>query len=166
VDVETSGLHAGSNRVLQVAVTQMAADGAIESRWSTLLDPGCNPGPTHIHGLTRAKLRGAPQYADVANDVAHRLDGRIVVAYNAAFDHRFLAAESARAGQRLRVEERLCTLALTRRLDLPVVDFTLASVAYWGVQALRAHDAEDDVRVLVEVLRHSLSPPRGWTSTR
>ncbi|NEK60241.1 DNA polymerase III [Geodermatophilus sabuli] len=157
VDVETSGLRAGSDRVLQVAVTQMAADGSIESNWSTLLDPGCDPGPTHIHGLTRAKLRGAPQYADVADDIARRVHGRIAVAHNADFDHRFLTAESKRAGRRLPVEERLCTLALTRRLDLPVADFKLGSVAdYWGVRAVRAHDAEDDVRVLVEILRHSL----------
>ncbi|RFU19920.1 TerD family protein [Geodermatophilus marinus] len=157
VDVETSGLSAASDRVLQVAVTQMAADGAVESSWSTLLDPGCDPGPTHIHGLTRTKLRGAPQFPDVADDVSRRVDGRVVVAHNAHFDHRFLAAESRRAGRRLPVEERLCTLALTRRLDLPVADFKLGSVAdYWGVQALRAHDAEDDVRVLVEILRHSL----------
>jgi DNA polymerase III subunit epsilon len=127
VDVETSGLSAASDRVLQVAVTQMAADGAIESSWSTLLDPGCDPGPTHIHGLTRAKLRGAPQFPDVADDIDRRVDGRIVVAHNAHFDHRFLAAEARRAGRRLPVEERLCTLALTRRLDLPVVDFKLGS---------------------------------------
>jgi DNA polymerase-3 subunit epsilon len=157
VDVETSGLRAASDRVLQVAVTQMAADGGIESSWSTLLDPGCDPGPTHIHGLTRAKLRGAPQYADVAHDIGRRVDGRIVVAHNADFDHRFLSAEAARAGHRLPVEERLCTLALTRRLDLPVANFKLESVAaYWGVRPVRAHDAADDVRVLTEVLRHSL----------
>ncbi|MGY1702177.1 TerD family protein [Geodermatophilus sp. SYSU D00766] len=157
VDVETSGLSATADRVLQVAVTQMAADGAVESSWATLLDPGCDPGPTHIHGLTRAKLRGAPQFPDVADDVSRLVEGRIVVAHNASFDHRFLAAESRRAGRRLPVEERLCTLALTRRLDLPVTDFKLGSVAdYWGVQAIRAHDAEDDVRVLVEILRHSL----------
>ncbi|MGY1736210.1 TerD family protein [Geodermatophilus sp. SYSU D00684] len=157
VDVETSGLHAASDRVLQVAVAQMAADGSVESTWSTLLDPGCDPGPTHVHGLTRAKLRGSPQFADVVDDVHRLVAGRIVVAHNAAFDHRFLSAESARAGRRLPVEQRLCTLALTRRLDLPVVDFKLASVAgYWGVRPRRAHDAVDDVRVLTEVLRHSL----------
>src|SRR4051794_5220334 len=157
VDVETSGLRASSDRVLQVAVTQMAADGAIESSWSTLLDPGCDPGPTHIHGLTRAKLRGAPWYADVADDVGRRVDGRIVVAHNADFDHRFLSAEARRAGRHLPVEERLCTLALTRRLDLPVANFKLESLAaYWGVRPVRAHDAADDVRVLTEVLRHSL----------
>ncbi|MGY1786357.1 TerD family protein [Geodermatophilus sp. SYSU D00698] len=157
VDVETSGLHAASDRVLQVAVAQMAADGSVESTWSTLLDPGCDPGPTHVHGLTRAKLHGSPQFVDVVDDVHRLVEGRIVVAHNAAFDHRFLSAESARAGRRLPVEERLCTLALTRRLDLPVVDFKLASVAgYWGVRPRRAHDAVDDVRVLTEVLRHSL----------
>lgn len=157
VDVETSGLNAQSDRILQIAVTQMAADGAIQSSWSTLLDPGCDPGPVEIHGLTRAKLRGAPQFADVAGDVARRVDGRVVVAHNAVFDYRFLLAETARAGRELPVEERLCTLALTRRLDLPVADFKLSSVAdYWGVPAVRAHDATDDVRVLVEVFRHEL----------
>ncbi|SDO56878.1 DNA polymerase-3 subunit epsilon [Klenkia soli] len=157
VDVETSGLRATSDRVLQIAVTQMAADGAIESTWSTLLDPGCDPGPTHIHGLTRAKLRGAPQYCDVADDVGRRVGGRVIVAHNVDFDHRFLAAEATRAGRRLLVDQRLCTLALTRRLDVPVLDFKLGSVAaYWGVRAVRAHDAADDVRVLTEILRHSL----------
>jgi DNA polymerase-3 subunit epsilon len=157
VDVETSGLRPASDRVLQVAVTQMAADGALESSWSTLLDPGCDPGPTHVHGLTRAALRGAPQYADVADGISRLLEGRVVVAHNAHFDHRFLTAESSRAGGRLPVDERLCTLALTRRLELPVADFKLGSVAsYWGVRAQKAHDAVDDVRVLTEVLRHSL----------
>ncbi|CCH89124.1 protein of unknown function [Modestobacter italicus] len=47
---------AASDRILQVAVTQMAAARSIESIWSTLLDPGCDPGPTPIHDLTRANI--------------------------------------------------------------------------------------------------------------
>lgn len=157
VDVETSGLHPAAHRVLQVAVAQMAPDGHLESTWSTLLDPGCDPGPTHIHGLTRVKLAGSPQYAHVASRVASLVDQRVLVAHNAQFDWRFLSAEASRGNVPLAVEHRLCTLALTRRLDLPLPNMKLGSVAaYWGVRQHHAHDAADDTRVLVEILRHSL----------
>jgi DNA polymerase III alpha subunit (gram-positive type) len=85
-------------------------------------------GPTRIDGLTSPKLRGAPRYADVAEDIGRRVDGPIVVAHNADFDHRFLSAEARRAGRPLPVEERLCTLALTACYAEPystkVVDVT------------------------------------------
>jgi DNA polymerase-3 subunit epsilon len=45
IDVETSGLSAQHNRVLQIAVAQMRPDGALEQTWSTLLNPECDPGP-------------------------------------------------------------------------------------------------------------------------
>lgn len=157
VDVETSGLDASHHRVLQVAVLQLDAHGGVEHSWSQLLDPGCDPGPVHIHGLTRARLAGSPQYASVAHRVRELTAGRVLVAHNAPFDWRFLSAEATRAQTPLTTTARLCTLALTRRLDVPVRSLSLESVArYWGVRQLRAHDAVDDTRVVAEVLRHSL----------
>jgi len=158
VDVETSGLRPQSDRLLQVAVTQVAPDGAIEAEWSTLLDPGCDPGPVHVHGLTRERLAGSPQYEAVSRHVAGLTAGRVLVAHNARFDWAFLSAESDRARARLDIDRRLCTMAVTRRLDLPVSDLKLSSVAaYWGVRQVRPHDAVDDTRVVVEILRHSLA---------
>lgn len=157
VDVETSGLSPAHHRVLQVAVTQVEPDGALGRSWSSLLDPGCDPGPVHVHGLTRERLAGAPQYQDVVGTLDELLRDRVLVAHNARFDWGFLAAESDRARSQLSVGRRLCTQTLSRRLDLPVSNLTLATVAaHWGVEQRRAHDAEDDVRVLVEILRHSL----------
>ena len=158
VDVETSGLSPAHHRVLQVAVTQVEPDGSLGRSWSSLLDPGCDPGPVHVHGLTRERLAGAPQYQEIAASLDEHLRGRVLVAHNARFDWGFLAAESERARAPLSVTQRMCTLALSRSLDLPVSNLTLATVAaYWGVVQQRAHDATDDVRVLVEVLRHSLA---------
>ncbi|WP_460599430.1 exonuclease domain-containing protein [Flexivirga lutea] len=85
VDVETTGLNADNDRVLQVAVTQLTAEGAVEEEWSTLIDPGCDPGPVHIHGITSTRLRGAPCYADVAQHIHELIDGRVFVAHNARF---------------------------------------------------------------------------------
>ncbi|MFK4689961.1 TerD family protein [Streptomyces pristinaespiralis] len=157
VDVETSGLVARRDRVLSVAVVTVGPDGAQTGEFSTLLDPGCDPGPVHVHGLTAERLRGAPAFEEVAQRISQMLEGRVLVAHNAQFDYDFLAHEFARAGVSLPVARRLCTLALNRRVDPPTQDLRLGTLAaHYGVPQLRAHDALDDTRVLAGVLRASL----------
>jgi DNA polymerase III epsilon subunit-like protein/stress response protein SCP2 len=157
VDVETSGFQPGDSRVLSVAALALDAAGRPEKRFHTLVDAGVDPGPVHVHGLTRERLAGAPSFAEIAPELLDVLDGRVLVAHNAAFDHRFLTAEVERAGLALPVQRRLCTLALSRRLGLSVPDHKLATLAtYWGVPQKRAHDALDDVEVLARILTHSL----------
>ncbi|MET7324242.1 TerD family protein [Streptomyces sp. NPDC005549] len=157
VDVETSGLVPRRDRVLSVAVVTLGPDGDQTGEFSTLLDPGCDPGPVHVHGLTAERLRGAPSFDQVAERVGALLEGRVLVAHNAQFDYDFLAHEFARARLRLPVARRLCTLALNRRVDPPTDDLRLGTLAaHYGVQQLKAHDALDDTRVLAGVLRASL----------
>ncbi len=157
VDVETSGLVPRRDRVLSVAVVTLGPDGAQTGEFSTLLDPGCDPGPVHVHGLTAERLRGAPAFDQVAERIGALLEGRVLVAHNAQFDYDFLAHEFARARLRLPVARRLCTLALNRRVDPPTDDLKLGTLAaHYGVPQLQAHDALDDTRVLAGVLRASL----------
>ncbi|MWA05769.1 DNA polymerase III [Actinomadura sp. LD22] len=157
VDVETSGFRAVQHRVLSIAVATVGKDGRPGEEFSTLLDPGCDPGPVHIHGLTADRLKGSPKFGDVAGRVAEMLDGRVLVAHNAPFDYGFLAQEFRRAGEGLPVESRLCTLALNRRLAPATPDLKLATLAaHYGVRMGRAHDAREDVRALAGVLRGSL----------
>jgi len=126
----------------------------------------CDPGPTHIHGITAEMLVGAPSFATVAPVVADLVAGRILVAHNAVFNWGFLQAETLRCiadldcrhrlctlalARRLDLDcrHRLCTLALARRLDLDVHDFKLGTLAAWAnIRQQRAHSAVDDVRVL------------------
>lgn len=158
VDVETTGLNADKDRVLQVAVTQLTPAGAVEDYWSTLIDPGCDPGPVHIHGITSARLRGAPRYSDVADRVHSLIDGRVFVAHNARFDWDFLTNESQRAAAHFPSHQRLCTWQTSAMFDLPLPNLKLGTICqYWGVSQARPHDAADDVRALVEVTRHSLA---------
>ncbi|NAZ88801.1 exonuclease domain-containing protein, partial [Kineococcus indalonis] len=155
LDVETTGMDAATERVVQVAVVQLAADGRVEGTWDSLVDPGRDPGPTHVHGISADMLRGAPAFAQVAEHLAGLLAGRVLVAHNARFDWGFLREEFTRAGTAYRVPHFLCTVTLSRRLRLR--DVTLAGVAaHWGVVQHRAHDAVDDTRVLTEVFRASL----------
>ncbi|MET7759072.1 TerD family protein [Streptomyces sp. NPDC005389] len=158
VDVETSGLIARRDRILSIAVLTFGPDGTQTDEYSTLLNPGCDPGPVHIHGLTAERLSGAPTFGHVAGRIGALLQDRVMVAHNAQFDYDFLAHEFARARLCLPVTQRLCTLALNRRVEPPSVDLSLASLAaHYGVPQTRAHDALDDTRVLAGIFRSSLS---------
>ncbi|MET8113551.1 TerD family protein [Streptomyces prasinus] len=157
VDVETSGLVARRDRILSVAVITIGPDGEQTGEFSTLLDPGCDPGPVEVHGLTAERLRGAPTFDQVAGRIGAMLQDRVLVAHNAQFDYDFLAHEFARARMWLPVSQRLCTLALNRQVDPPTDDMKLGTLAaHYGVPQQRAHDASDDTRVLAGILRASL----------
>ncbi|MER5944985.1 TerD family protein [Streptomyces sp. NPDC001904] len=157
VDVETSGLIARRDRVLSVAVVTVGRDGVQTGEFSTLLDPGCDPGPVDVHGLTVERLRGAPTFDQVAERIGAMLQDRVLVAHNAQFDYDFLAHEFARARRWLPVSRRLCTLALNRQVDPPTADMKLGTLAaHYGVPQQQAHDALDDTRVLAGILRASL----------
>lgn len=158
LDVETSGMRAASHRVLSIAALVLREDGSVEREFSTLLDPGCDPGPVHVHNLTPDRLAGAPRFEDIADEFGELLSGRTMVAHNASFDYGFLDAEFQRAGFGTPIEKRLCTLALSRRLELDVPNHRLATLAeYWKIEQVNAHDAYDDARVLVEVFGRSAS---------
>lgn len=158
VDVETTGLRPSSDRVVQVAITQLSPDGVLESAWSSLVNPLRAPGPVHVHQLTAQDLAQAPTYAQLIAQIDTLLADRVFVAHNVDFDWCFLVAEHRRNGSRLPVRMRLCTMDLTRALRLPVPDVKLASLAsHWQVPQLRAHDAADDTRVLADVFTHTLA---------
>ena len=142
--------------MLSIAALTVDDRGRPDKEFTTLLDPGCDPGPVHIHGLTRDRLKGSPTFPEVFRPLVHMLEGRVLVAHNAAFDHGFLAAEARRAGLALPTTMRLCTLALSRRLDVPAANYQLGTLAnYWGVPHQNSHDALDDARALTQVFAYT-----------
>jgi len=153
VDVETSGMVPARDRVLSVAALALGPGGEVVDEFCTLLNPGVDPGPVHVHGLTPALLAGRPRYADVAEPLGRVLAGRRLVAHNAAFDVSFLVAEGRRAGAEPPIDAYLCTLDLAGRLHLSTPDLKLGTLAaHFGVEQHHAHDARDDALVLAGVL--------------
>ncbi|MDD4866363.1 MAG: DEDDh family exonuclease, partial [Mycobacterium sp.] len=136
-------------------------DGRVQQSVVSLLNPGVDPGPTHVHGLTAAMLKHQPRFADILGEVVEGLRGRTLVAHNAAFDYAFLAAEAELAGAELPVDTVMCTLELAGRLDLGVDNLRLETLAaHWGVTRRRPHDAFDDALVLTGVLASALQRAR------
>ncbi|GAA1809040.1 hypothetical protein GCM10009735_47740 [Actinomadura chokoriensis] len=86
IDVETTGLDTLHDRIVEIAVHRLHADGSPDRSYSTVLHNDSGPGPTHVHGLTAGDLAGAPAFPEVAGDIAELLDGAVLVAHSAMFD--------------------------------------------------------------------------------
>jgi DNA polymerase III subunit epsilon len=161
LDVETSGFRPGQARIISLAALALDADGTVERSVVSLLNPGVDPGPTHVHGLTTEMLADQPRFADVAAELVGMLRGRTLVAHNVAFDYTFLAAEAEMAEIELPVDTVMCTVELTRRLSLGTENLRLETLAaHWGIPQLRPHDAFDDALVLSRVLMPALERAR------
>lgn len=154
VDVETSGFQPGQARIISVAALALSDDGNVEKSLYSLLNPGVDPGPTHVHGLTSEMLEGQPTFGDIVGDLVDLLHGRTLVAHNVAFDYGFLAAEAELVESELPVESVMCTVELARRLDLGVANLRLETLAaHWGITQMKPHDALDDAMVLAQILK-------------
>ncbi|OFJ53521.1 DEDDh family exonuclease [Mycolicibacterium grossiae] len=158
VDVETSGFRPGQARVVSVAALALGDDGNVETSFASLLNPGCDPGPTHVHGLTAEMLAGQPTFADVVAPLSDILRGRTLVAHNVGFDYAFLAAEAELVDAVLPVDSVMCTVELARRLRLGTENLRLETLAtHFGVTQLKPHDALDDALVLAQLLKPALA---------
>jgi DNA polymerase III subunit epsilon len=161
IDVETSGFRPGNARIISLAALALDADGRVEESVVSLLNPGVDPGPTHVHGLTAAMLEDQPKFADIVGELVEILRGRTLVAHNVTFDYAFLTAEAEIADAELPMDTVMCTVELARRLELGVDNLRLETLAaHWGVAQLRPHDAFDDAMVLTSVLAAQLERAR------
>ena len=160
VDVETSGLSEDRHRILQIGAVVVAPDGSVVDKWSTLVKlrwPLQRVGPTHIHGITRSTLRGAPRATEALRELQRRLDGAVFTAHNASFDAGFIV-NAAKRSTGFDLGPRLCTLRLSRRLDPDrQLSHRLADVAErYGVALINPHNALADAEATAAVLPHLL----------
>ena len=153
VDLETTGGHAGRDRVIEAGIV-LVEGGAVVEEYSTLVNPGVGIpyGIQEFTGITDDMVAGAPPFADVAGDIAARVDGRLFVAHNARFDYGFLRSEFRRLGRRFRAPV-LCTVRLSRALTPTERGHSLDAVmARHGIACEARHRALGDARVLAEFL--------------
>jgi DNA polymerase III subunit epsilon len=166
VDLETSGFSTRWHRILQIGLVTVESDGTVIDEWSTLVKlrwPFQRVGPTHVHGITRGTLKGAPALDDVLAEFGERLDGAVLTAHNADFDSGFLrrAARRRPADDPVRrsLEQPLCTLRMSRRLDPDRQrSHRLGDLCeFYGVALDKPHDALADAAATAAILPHLLT---------
>lgn len=145
VDTETTGLDPSTgDRIVEVGVV-VFEDGAVRERWGTLIDPGrpLPPDTSRITGIQPDDVLGMPAFADIADALLERLDGCLLVAYNASFDRGFLLHELGRCGRTLPAGAMwIDPLVLAKELQRGQGNMKLGSVAKrLGVPLDEAHRA-------------------------
>lgn len=156
VDVETTGLSPGQqHRVIEVAVVHVDESGRRTDEWCTLVNPRRDLGAQHVHGISAADARRAPDFAGIAGELAARLSGRVLVAHNLSFDLRFLSAEFARLGHEF-AGSGLCTMELAGRFLGASSRSLAACCSAAGVQMGTAHSALHDARACAGLLMRCL----------
>jgi DNA polymerase-3 subunit epsilon len=116
VDLETTGANATVDRITEIGLVEVDANGKV-THWSTLVNPSISI-PPFIQGLTgisNEMVREAPSFNSLAKDLYERLQGALFIAHNVRFDYGFLRNEFTEAGYTFKAEV-LCTVKLSRKL--------------------------------------------------
>jgi len=114
VDVETTGLFPfRHDRVVEVAVVVIQADGRVVREFVSLVNPARDIGPSSIHGLTSEDILHAPQFGEIAALLVDALSGTVAIAaHNVRFDQQFLEKEFSRIDCALPECFSICTMQL------------------------------------------------------
>jgi len=180
VDVETTGFAPEEERIIEVGVVVLDGEGQEVDSFCTLVDPGRDTGPTHIHGITASMVSGAPTFSGIRPYLAGLLSGRVVVGHNVdRFDLAFLRAECRRSGGEQAVPGPLSTVDTLRvaqhHLGLRGRATLVDCCAHYGLSWDDHHSALGDARVtaaLFVAMRGQLGdqllgldPDRSWRPT-
>lgn len=172
VDVETTGgSHGTGHRITEVAIVEVR-NGIVGDGFRTLVNPGRSI-PRRISrltGITDDMVAGAPYFDHVADEILHRLEGRIFVAHNVRFDWGFVGAQLAEAVGEVPDVPRLCTVRMARRLVPELRRRNLDAVtAHYGIEVEARHRAYGDAvataRILLRLLDDAEARGIGTLST-
>ncbi len=133
-DLETTGLVAETDRVVEIGAVRFDASGRELGRFESLVHPErpMSPAAEAIHGISDAALAGAKPARDVLPlflDYLGEARTTTLLAHNAAFDAGFLGRELALIGRDASAFAVVDTLALARRKIPEARDHRLETLA-------------------------------------
>lgn len=153
LDLETTGLNAARDRITEVGLVRIDAEGCTEP-WSSLVDPECwiPPEISRLTGIDAETVAGAPAFRDLAAELLEKIAGHVLVAHNARFDIGFLRQSFRRVGMTF-TPKVLCSVKLSRSLFPGVRGHGLDAVMQRLDLACDArHRALGDAQVVADVV--------------
>lgn len=102
LDTETTGLCAGHNEIVQIAVIDLSGnvllDTFVKPQNPERMFEGVSLSAHDIHGITLADLDGAPTWPEVYTKLVEIIGKRRLLIYNAAFDMAMIEGDCQRHG--------------------------------------------------------------------
>jgi len=157
VDIETTGGHAESNSITEIAV--FIHDGKkIVDRFETLLKPAryIPPYISAYTGITNEMVEDAPFFDDIAEQLFDLLHGKIFVAHNVNFDYSFIKSHLKSSGFEYN-SKKLCTVRLSRKVFPGLHSYSLGNIcSFVGINIENRHRAGGDAIATVELFEKIL----------
>jgi len=159
IDLETTGTNLSTDRIVEIAIIKVFPDGTKTVK-QKMLNPQM-PIPkssSEIHGITDDKVKGAPTFKQVANELKQFIDDSDFSGYNSnRFDIPLLMEEFLRAGLEIDMANR-------RMLDVQHIFHMMekrtlgaAYKFYCEKELIDAHSAEADAAATWEILEAQLT---------
>ncbi|WP_370625792.1 DNA polymerase III subunit epsilon [Corynebacterium sp. TAE3-ERU16] len=148
--IQSTGIHPSTARLVAVDLVTYSPTGEEVDTYHAVLNPGTDPGPPHLHGLSPAEIHAGQRFDNVLRSVTRLIDGRTLLVHNAPRVWGFIVSESRRAirnntnrsgrGRRARGRKRrpghvprptaiIDTLATARRRSVRLDDTRIRGVA-------------------------------------
>jgi DNA polymerase III subunit epsilon len=167
IDLETTGINLGTDRIIEIAVVKIAVDGSrlVKRR---LINPEIPipPSSSDIHGITNEMVQSAPTFKQVSNEIRQFIENCDLAGYNSnRFDIPMLAEEFLRAG--LEFDLRGRRMVDVQKIFHMMEQRTLSAAYkfYCNKNLDGAHSAEVDASATWEILQAQLEkyPQLGTT---
>ena len=154
IDLETTGINIGTDRILEIAIVRINTDGSKTNK-RKLINPQM-PIPeasSAIHGITNEMVKDAPTFKQVANEIKQFIENCDLGGYNSnRFDIPMLVEEFLRSGMEFSVDGR--KLIDVQRVFHLMEQRTLSAAYqfYCNKTLVNAHSAEADAEATWEIL--------------
>ncbi|MBA2505553.1 MAG: 3'-5' exoribonuclease [Thermoleophilaceae bacterium] len=153
VDTETNGLPGEECELTEVGAV-LVGGGELHEEWESLVRTArpLGRGIQRFTGISQGMVDAAPEPRVVLEQLAARMEGRVLVAHSASFDKRVLHQAFERAGVSWPDPDVLCTVALARRFAPLARQRKLAPLAgALGIDVEGTHRALVDARTCARV---------------
>jgi DNA polymerase-3 subunit epsilon len=167
IDLETTGISITNDRIIEIAIVKIAADGTRLVK-RKLINPGMAipAGSTAVHGITDEMVKDAPSFKQVANECKQFMDHCDIGGYNSnRFDIPMLIEEFLRAGIEFSTEGR--KFVDVQKIFHKMEERTLSAAYKFYCQKILegAHSAEADAQATYEILEAQVTryPQMGVT---
>lgn len=159
IDLETTGVNPGTDRIVEIAIVKVLTDGTrIVKR--KLLNPEMPipKGASDLHGITNEMVKDAPTFKQAAQELKQVLDGCDLGGYNSnRFDIPLLMEEFLRAGVEVDMRNRKLVDVQSIYHKMEPRTLSAAYRFYCNKNLEGAHGAEADASATLEVLEAQLA---------
>lgn len=158
IDLETTGINLATDRIVEIALVKVLKDGTKQVKQKYINPQMPIPkASSDIHGITDEKIKDAPTFKEVANELKQFIDHSDLSGYNSnRFDIPMLMEEFLRAGINLDMTNR-------RMVDVQHIFHMMekrtlgAAYKFYCAKDLEgAHSAEADAAATWEILEAQL----------